>query len=59
MPHPVVETRLGAIEGRFHDSTMVFRGIPYGTDTGGAGRLRHAGTATVQPRVATEIGPRR
>ena len=58
MPHPVVETRLGAIEGRFHDSTMVFRGIPYGTDTGGAGRLRHAGTATVQPRVATEIGPR-
>lgn len=58
MTHPVVETAAGPVEGRFHAGTMVFRGIPYAADTGGDGRLRHAGPPPPPPVVATQIGPR-
>jgi para-nitrobenzyl esterase len=58
MAHPVAETAAGPVEGRTHGETMVFRGIHYGGDTGGGGRLRHAGPPPAPPAVATRIGPR-
>jgi len=55
---PTVELNAGRIEGRRHGRTMVFRGVPYGGDTGGAARLRHAGDPPAPPAVADQIGPR-
>ena len=58
MNHPVIEVSGQAVEGRHQGETMVFRGIHYGGDTGGQGRLRHASAPPAPPRVATEKGPR-
>jgi para-nitrobenzyl esterase len=36
---PVVETRYGAVSGFVEDGVHIFKGIPYGKSTGGAGRF--------------------
>lgn len=37
---PVVHTRHGPVRGRTHSGVHVFKGVPYGADTSGAGRFR-------------------
>lgn len=40
--HPVVRTETGSVRGITLDSVSVFRGLPYGSDTGGNSRFRSA-----------------
>jgi para-nitrobenzyl esterase len=39
---PVVETDLGKVRGYIRNGIFTFKGIPYGDDTGGAGRFMQA-----------------
>lgn len=55
----IVETASGKVRGLVEQGVCVFRGIPYGTSTGGRDRFRPASHPTWPGiRVATEFGPR-
>src|SRR5436853_397806 len=55
---PVVDTNAGKVRGRVFDKGIAFKGIPYGSPTGGGGRFMPPGK--VQPwtgvRDAFELG---
>lgn len=58
MSATVIETTHGPIEGRIDRETIVFRGIPYGRDTSGDGRFRHATRVQKAAEQSLNPGPR-
>jgi para-nitrobenzyl esterase len=59
-PSPIVETQYGKVRGAVERGVHIYRGLPYGGPTEGAGRFMppSAPAAWVGIRDATAIGPR-